>query len=85
MMHRHEGTIHHYIQKNGSKQIQRKKMMWHFIGSKIKPTKYQLAASQKTKEKLCMRNRAAKLTFIILKFNVTFINKSHADTERRAD
>ena len=30
-----------------------------------------------------MRNTAAKLTFIILKFNVTFINKSHGDTKRR--
>ena len=30
-----------------------------------------------------MRNTAAKFTFIILKFNVTFINKSHGDTKRR--
>ena len=30
-----------------------------------------------------MRKRAAKLTFIILKFNVTFINKSHGDTKKR--
>ena len=30
-----------------------------------------------------MRNTAAKVTFIILKFNVTFINKSHGDTKRR--
>ena len=30
-----------------------------------------------------MRNTAAKLTLIILKFNVAFINKSHGDTKRR--
>ena len=30
-----------------------------------------------------MRNTVAKLPFIILKFNVTFINKSHGDTKRR--
>ena len=30
-----------------------------------------------------MRNAAAKLTFIMPKFNVTFINKSHGDTKRR--
>ena len=30
-----------------------------------------------------MRNRAGKLTFIILKFNVTFINKSNGDAKRR--
>ena len=30
-----------------------------------------------------MRNKAAELTFIIFKFNVTFINKSHGDTKRR--
>ena len=30
-----------------------------------------------------MRNAAAKLTFIILTFNVTFINKSHGHIKRR--
>ena len=30
-----------------------------------------------------MRNAAAKLTFIILTFNVTFINKSHGDIKTR--
>ena len=30
-----------------------------------------------------MRNTAAKLAFIILKLNVTFINKSYGDTKRR--
>ena len=30
-----------------------------------------------------MRNTEAKLTFIILKFNVTFINKPHGDTKGR--
>ena len=30
-----------------------------------------------------MRNAAAKLAFIILTFNVTFINKSHGDIKRR--
>ena len=30
-----------------------------------------------------MRNTAAKLTFIILNINVTFINKSHGDAKRR--
>ena len=30
-----------------------------------------------------MRNTAAKLIFIILTFNVTFINKSYDDTKRR--
>ena len=30
-----------------------------------------------------MRNTAAKLTFPILKFNVTFIDKSHGHTKRR--
>ena len=29
-----------------------------------------------------MRNAAAKLTFIILTFNVTFINKSHGDIKK---
>ena len=32
---------------------------------------------------LCIRNAAAKLAFIILTFNVTFINKSHGDMKRR--
>ena len=30
-----------------------------------------------------MRKAAAKLTFIILTFNVTFFNKSHGDIKRR--
>ena len=30
-----------------------------------------------------MRNAAAKLTFMILTLNVTFINKSHGDIKRR--
>ena len=30
-----------------------------------------------------MRNTAAKLTFLILTFNVTFINKNYGDTKRR--
>ena len=30
-----------------------------------------------------MRKVAAKLTFVILTFNVTFINKSHGDIKRR--
>ena len=30
-----------------------------------------------------MRNAPAKLTFIVLTFNVTFINKSYGDTKRR--
>ena len=30
-----------------------------------------------------MRNTVAKLTFIVLTFNVTFINKSHGDIKRR--
>ena len=30
-----------------------------------------------------MMNTAAKLTFVILKFNVTFINKSPGDTKKR--
>ena len=30
-----------------------------------------------------MRSTAAKLRSIILKFNVTFINKLHGDTKRR--
>ena len=30
-----------------------------------------------------MRKVAAKLTFIILTFKVTFINKSHGDIKRR--
>ena len=30
-----------------------------------------------------MRNAAARLTFIILTFKVTFINKSHGDIKRR--
>ena len=33
--------------------------------------------------KFSMRNTAAKLTFPILKFNVTFIDKSHGHTKRR--
>ena len=28
-----------------------------------------------------MKNKVAKLTFIILAFNVTFINKSYGDTK----
>ena len=28
-----------------------------------------------------MRNTVAKLTFIILAFNITFINKSYGDTK----
>ena len=31
-----------------------------------------------------MRNTAAKPTFIILKFNITFINKSYGDTKEDA-
>ena len=44
-----------------------------------------LVASQKNfqYENFCMRNAAAKLTFIILTFNITFINKSHGDIKRR--
>ena len=30
-----------------------------------------------------MRNKTAILTFIILTFNVTFINNSYGDTKRR--
>ena len=30
-----------------------------------------------------MRNTVAKLTFIILAFNITFIDKSHGDTKRK--
>ena len=30
-----------------------------------------------------MRNTAAKLTFLILTFNVTFIDKNYDDTKRR--
>ena len=32
-----------------------------------------------------MRNIVAKLTFIILAFNVTFINKSYGDPKRRSE
>ena len=60
------------------------KVIEHFRGSKIKPTKYELVASQNKLSvwELCMRNGAAKLTFIILTVNVTFINKSHGDIKR---
>ena len=30
-----------------------------------------------------MKSTSAKLTFVILTFNVTFINKSHGDIKRR--
>ena len=30
-----------------------------------------------------MKNTVAKLTFIVLTFNVTLINKSHGDTKRK--
>ena len=84
MMHRHERTIHHYMQKTSSKQIPRKK--WWEILEAVKKA-YQTLAGCKPEKllvwKLCMTNTAAKLKFVILKFNVTFINKSHGDTERR--
>ena len=59
--------------------------MGHFRGNTIKLTKYYLVASQNklSVKELCMRNAAAKLTFIILTFNATFINKSHGDIKRR--
>ena len=31
-----------------------------------------------------MRNTVAKLTFIVLTFNVTFISKSYGDTKRKS-
>ena len=33
--------------------------------------------------KPCMRNAAARLTFIILTFEVIFINKSHGDIKQK--
>ena len=61
----------------------KEKLMEHFRGSKIKPTKYYLLVASQKNRKLCMRNAAAKLIFIIHTFNVIFINKSHSDMKRR--
>ena len=62
-----------------------KKMMGHFRGKQDKA--HQILAGCKPEKlfvwKLCMRHIARKLKFIILKFNETFINKSHGDTKRR--
>ena len=61
-----------------------KKMKWHFIGKKYSPPNISwLQARKLLVWKLYMRKTAAKLAFIILKLNVTFINKSYGDTKRR--
>ena len=84
MMLRHEKTIHYYIQKTSSKQIQRKKWWDILEAAKFSPPNISwLQARKIVSMKTLYEEHSSKRYIFILKFNVTFINKSHGDTKRR--